>query len=190
MDTSTFRILDYACEVFIPIQWLVHPDDLQGTLNKPFHGLRKEDIPNLLYQLFLNGYIIIKEDSDLVDSIFTPSLPGLNQAINRPFMSSNPILYGLTEKGGSIWEKAASMDWDDYIYELYGGRGDICTNEGEIITTTQSLTKQVLNEHRVQKVLFDEILEGSERWSILTPWQATYWKILPVGHRVQFQYKL
>jgi hypothetical protein len=190
MDTSTFCILDYAYEVFIPIQWLAYPSDLQDTLNKPFHGIQKENIPNVLYQLFLNDYIMIEKDPDLVDDDFTPSLLDLSQAISHPFISSNPILYGLTEKGGSIWEKVSNMDWNDYIHELYGGHGDIRTNEGEIITTTQSLTKQVLNERRVQKVLFDEILEGSERWSILTPWQATYWKILPVGHRVQFQYIL
>jgi hypothetical protein len=29
---------------------------------------------------------------------------------------------------------------------------------------------------------------GSKHWDVLEPWQATYWKVLPLGHRMRFSY--
>lgn len=32
------------------------------------------------------------------------------------------------------------------------------------------------------------VVPGSERWDAVRPWQATYWKELPAGHRVRFAF--
>jgi hypothetical protein len=30
---------------------------------------------------------------------------------------------------------------------------------------------------------------GTERWDALQPWQAIYWKVLPIGHRLMYSYE-
>ena len=32
-------------------------------------------------------------------------------------------------------------------------------------------------------------IPGTERWEILQPWQATYWKVLPTGNRLCYRYE-
>ena len=42
-----------------------------------------------------------------------------------------------------------------------------------------------LSQHNSEVV----VIPGSKHWDVLRPWQATYWKELPVGHRLRFNYE-
>jgi hypothetical protein len=90
----------------------------------------------------------------------------------------------LTPQGGARWEAYSSPDWNRYIDAGYlsesgGGVGEIIASDRHLI------------EHHVELIAYIHkisVLSNSERWDIISHWQATYWKTLPNGHRVRFRY--
>ena len=88
--------------------------------------------------------------------------------------------YGLTTEGGAAWENVARPDWDRYLDVSFGTDPD----EGEVIGVDSA---------RAESYIFSPYQEhpplaGSVRRDRLEPWPATYWKTLPLGHRIRFLY--
>lgn len=94
------------------------------------------------------------------------------------------MYYGLSERGGGRWEAHAVPDWDRYLEASFRFNPE----EGTTVSGTRDLMEQWLSAQRdlnQWKPIADSI-----RWDVLRPWQATYWKSVPVGHRVHFQFEI
>jgi hypothetical protein len=94
-------------------------------------------------------------------------------------------VYYLTPKGGSRWESVANPDWSHYISMLSGLNESVGTWNTELISSDQQFLEKffTVDEH-VSTVVH---IDGTEVWDVLKPWQATYWKILPLGYRVRYE---
>jgi hypothetical protein len=96
---------------------------------------------------------------------------------------SEHVFYGVTGRGGAQWETLSHPQWEYFYDEGYG----IDSYGGEMTASTRGLI-----EERLALVPYDSfikaVIPASVRWSILQPWQATYWKQLPIGYHIEFTY--
>jgi hypothetical protein len=65
--------------------------------------------------------------------------------------------------------------------------GNAEPRDGEIIGSDRNLVEQYDSLSRYDSDI--SVVPGSEHWDVLQPWQATYWKELPVGHRLRYKYE-
>ena len=83
--------------------------------------------------------------------------------------------YYLTPQGGARWEAVANPNWDIF----FGGRIGYDPDEAYLESKNRDLLKRKLG---LSEFLSSVVhIPGSEKWEILKPWQATYWKNLPMG---------
>ena len=92
-------------------------------------------------------------------------------------------MYGVTGRGGATWETLSQPQWDRFYVEGYG----INPYEGEITASERGLVEQLLRRAPYDSMV-KAIVPESIRWSVLHPWEATYWKQVPIGYQVEFTY--
>ncbi|MEH2127350.1 hypothetical protein [Nostoc sp.] len=92
--------------------------------------------------------------------------------------------YYLTPQGGARWEEMAHPDWNKFlivnILEIFPYEHGILGTQREIIEKLLVLDKFILMREHVP---------GTEVWEVVEPWQATYWKTLPLGYHVCCEFK-
>lgn len=176
MNKNEYFLLDIVIEGRHFINVLTKPD-IELYLNRITPKLSQKQLFIHLKNLFDSGYIVAyKKNGDK----FIPTDKEIKKYLYSPKKKSIAPPYGLTEKGGALWEEYSFPNWDRYVYASYS------VNDGEIISADKTLVERYLNLHPYRGKF---IISGSETWDILSPWQATYWKLLPIGYRVQFLYK-
>jgi hypothetical protein len=160
---------------------------IERLFNKPGHGLARADLLELPDRLFRAGDIVATSKAG---TQFTPTAAQIEAEVkDRPFNQRNQsVCYGLTPKGGARWEMAARADWARYIADwrtvtdhLFDGKP---VESVEIVTPDRGRLNEYLSLLRAH---FDDVLPRSEEWDVLRPWHATYWKRLPLAHRVRFR---
>ncbi|WP_223636884.1 hypothetical protein [Corallococcus sp. EGB] len=122
-----------------------------------------------------------------VQHIETGALARSHQEIERALAmnSCKPAHYSgfwyhLTDKGGAMWESLARPDWGRYSKgrreeeESFIEAGSRECAEAEFAWWSTDPSKT--------------LLPGSEAWTGLQPWDATYWKTLSVGFRVHYRW--
>jgi hypothetical protein len=170
-------ILETAFPVRIPLWMLVYPQ-IESLHNKPSHGLPPKPLAELLERLNWDGVIFI-EDQDGQRRLF--SAAELLQLL--PVRTDDrEHAYGLTEKGGARWEIEAQADWSRYLQdsELHGRDRP---RVREIVGGDRERFESYVSRGMVEMGHVPD--PASERSDVLTPWQATYWKTLPVGYRLR-----
>jgi len=136
--------------------------------------------------MFREGDIKAERTEDFKSwSDFAPTVENIEAALFRQGEFGHPrptVYYGLTAQGGAKWEAAARPDWNRFIY---GGYSD---SEAELISMNRQWVERYFM--LIQPGGFDTLfaVPGTEVWDTLEPWQALYWKTLPIGHRVRFTY--
>jgi hypothetical protein len=149
-------------------------------LNRPHHGLDHRGVADVIWQLLRQGLIVVFAGEE---EILYPDKEELRQVIegDRRGPASNTTSYALTASGGTAWEKVALPDWGRYIDASFGAD----PNDAEVICADLArLDAYVFSPHQQHCPIPQSI-----RRDRLEPWQATYWKMLPVGHRVRFVYE-
>jgi len=135
----------------------------------------------MLDRLFQDGHLIAKHrDDDKPQGTFVPTRAEIEAAL----AGALKVYYGLTLKGGARWEAVSLPDWNRYCDAFLGidpEVGTIISRDRKLVETYLSLCHYAWNDMSV--------IAGSEKWDVLKPWEATYWKTLPDGHRIQFEYK-
>jgi hypothetical protein len=91
----------------------------------------------------------------------------------------NGHYYYLTQEGGRIWESFAAPQWDWRIESRCYFDDTV-----EITAPTEKLLKEYLSLFPLDD---SKIVESSLQFDTVEPWQATYWKQLPIGYRARFQ---
>lgn len=92
--------------------------------------------------------------------------------------------YYLTPQGGARWEAMAHPNWNKFF--IVNFLGQFPYEEG-FFGTQQEIIEQLL---ALERFLFlYEHIPGTEKWNVLEPWQATYWKTLPQGYHVSCEFQ-
>jgi hypothetical protein len=180
MKQAEFWLLDVLVDRWFALQWLTQPD-LEARINRAGHGLSFEALAKTMQRLFKQGDLVaqrlrLQPRCALVGDDFVPT----PQQVEAGLRGESPLACWLTTRGGRRWEAYACPDWQHYLRcAVPAGQ------QGEIIGSDRTVVQQhlaLLQEHSTGAVV-----AGSEQWDTLMPWEATYWKVLSVGHRVRFR---
>lgn len=175
MNRAEYWVLNSVVEGTYPLRYLVD-EDIELIFNAPGHGLSRAELVALLTGLFESGDLIaIELERREPVREFVPTARELEAALNGRLEAD----YALTAQGGARWEAVSQPDWARYVYVGYG------TDDALVIGMDRQLVETYLTWQHVQwpeAVVIPETIA----WDVLTPWEVTYWKQLPLGHRVQY----
>ena len=179
MDKDEYWLLDSVVESRCPLVWLV-AKNAGEVLNKRDHGLNRDELISVLNSLFRRGDLLARRMEKSVEKeIFIPTETEIEAALSRRLSCT----YGLTLQGGARWEEVSQPHWERYISDS----AYLEPQEGEIIGSDRDLVEQYDSLSHYNSEI--SAVPGSKRWDVLRPWQATYWKELPMGHRLRFEYE-
>ena len=176
MDKDEYWLLDSVVESWCPLRWLA-AKNVGEVLNKRDHGLSRDELITLLNRLFQRGDLLARRMGKGVEKQrFTPTQTDIQEALSGRLDCS----YGLTLQGGARWEDVSKPQWERYLTDwVYAD-----PREGEIVGSDVRMVKKCVS----LSVPGVSVVPGSKHWDVLKPWQATYWKVLPLGHRVRYSY--
>jgi len=179
MDKKEYWLLDSAVEARQSLKSLVS-DDIEGAFNKRSHGLNRDELIEVLGELFQRGDLLAKRmEKSVSKGFFIPTQTEIEDA----FDGRLTCFYGLTSQGGARWEEVSQPQWERYICDFVYAE----PREGAIIGCDRELVEQYDSMSRRNSEV--SVIPGSKHWDVLQPWQATYWKQLPLGHRLSFKYE-
>lgn len=188
MNKTEYWFLDAAIELKVPLYWL-SASNVDEMLNRPHHNLSAQALLEVLEQMFDRGELFLEYTNRYKQSYRTqaPSRRAIESAL---FMTTDEwmgrpeqVMYGVTGRGGATWETLSQPQWDRFYVEGYG----INPYEGEITASERGLVEQLLRRAPYDSMV-KAIVPESIRWSVLHPWEATYWKQVPIGYQVEFTY--
>jgi hypothetical protein len=175
LSRGEYWLLESAVEGMPPLRWLVAPQ-LEQIFNKTGHRLGRGALVDTMERLVVADLLCAHRANG---GNFAPTRAEIEAALDE---SPDPpraveTHYGLTAAGGAAWESFAAPDWNRYI--------DSGCDEQHRYDATCADRKRLL---RYLAALRREgtFQEESLVWDEVAPWQATYWKQLPRGHRVRF----
>ena len=183
LTCTEYWLLQTAVEWRIPLCFLEaegyrHPSSIERMFNKPGHGLARTQLLASLVGLFRDGLIIVRRGEE---EPWIPSEDQIASALCEGSSCGSMLYYGLTEKGGAVWEAFAAPDWDRYLREHFDNRN----RSGEITCATRSRLQyylEYLGLNRYEQRIHSETIRIHEHGS----WQATYWKESPHGFTAEF----
>lgn len=176
-DAAKYWLLDLVHDLPFPLYRLTHPE-LEIIANRKGHGLSHSDLLDTLHSLFQEGLIVnIRHPNDEVIIEFVPTYSEIDLALK----GNNKSQYRLTNKGGGRWEVLSKPNWSLFLVDSFNLRTD------EIIVEASSL--QIAEQYMKLTPYWyqHDLLSESKKNEVLRPWQATYWKELPEGHRISVQ---
>lgn len=186
MNKFEYWFLDTAVEEIIGLSWVI-PDEtgMLGINRKPL-PISFAEIANILHKLFQSGNLLAttpEEQNYFSFSIgFKPSFSEIEAALK----GNIGLFYFLTDKGGKNWESVSQPKWEQFLN--WGGR--IERENEEIMTCgSRQVGETILSLSHLLKPgsSIQYIIPHTEIWETITPWKATYWKMLPVGYQVRYQ---
>jgi hypothetical protein len=159
--------------------WGVATEDVAADLNKfAGHGLSRAMLADTFVGLLDRGLI------EFIRRGEAPSVPERNAivvAMDQGRSLPGNLVYGLTPEGGRQWEAFAYPDWTRFLKGHYPIIDRRCF--GEYLCASKERLERYF---QLAKEALTYVDEASATWDVVEPWQATYWKTLPIGHRVRF----
>lgn len=188
MNKNEYWFLEAAIRLKIPFPWL-SAGNVDELLTRPHHHLSRPELLIVLERLFARGDLFLEyvDRHGQSERRQAPSRSEIEAALysaqEEGIGPPERLFYGVTAQGGALWERHSHPQWDLFFEEGYG----IDPYEGEMAASTPGLIEERLG-HAPYDTMIKAIVPESLRWSVLQPWQATYWKQLPLGYRVEFTY--
>lgn len=161
------------------------PEVVGRCLNFPDHGMTRAEVLDALALFAERGEIAAPGRAgderpltrDEIDRALVPLPPGL--AVHRP----DEVSYTLTAAGGARWERLAGPDWGRFFRSDWEGPAGVDRLPGDLRAVIAGSRERL-----------DEVIAGFELLghgepvaagpvAVIGPWEATYWKTLPVGYR-------
>jgi hypothetical protein len=174
-------VVDSPCPLtFLDAGGYEKPEGIEEMFNKPGHGLNHDELIEVLVQLAGHGSIegyrgeqpIALDRQTIISAV--AELP--------PRHNPSCVYYKLTQEGGAAWEAFAAPDWSRLVKEELDDDVRSGTLTGMV---SWRLEKYLRYLDMLQCELDLQSIEVEE----IGPWEATYWKILPHGHRAQFHWR-
>lgn len=190
--------------------------DLEMDYNRSWHDLSEEELIEAFLYLSKNDLIFCERCWDLDPRRSQTKRCTLDKETLKSVLDPKNhdllLFYGLTAKGGELWESITSADWDRHIYSSArtlddrGLRG-LWNRFSEFLVSSSWISESTLDAMGL-KGRWQCTVEGSDRelieryiaesslltppnpaevvWTELSPWQPTYWKTFQNGYRVDF----
>lgn len=168
------NVVDSTC----PICFLVS-NQTEELFNNPGHRLSRKRLVETLIGMTERGWIEGYRCEDLASLTGDEIEKGF---LERPTEVGHELGYRLTALGGAVWEAFAAPDWDRYLHVWTSSEGAL----NEFFCATRWRLEKYLSLVQFLDVL---VQPESIEWDEVVPWEATYWKTLPRGHRVRFLHK-
>ncbi|NOJ95160.1 hypothetical protein HMI51_19750 [Corallococcus coralloides] len=179
IDRRSFWFLDAVVELRENLAVLRSPD-IEVILNRRTHGLEARELAPMLASLCEAGLIRVKHSE--TDALVR-TLPEIESALAvsscKPGRYSG-FWYGLTPEGGAAWESLTRPDWNRYSTSSRRRR-EVCIQAGSREVAEAEFAWQSMEPSQV-------LVPGSEVWTVMRPWPATYWKTLPMGFQVRYRW--
>ncbi len=182
LTRGEYWLLEAVAEFALPIRVLESPR-IGEALNKPGHGMSRSLLVETMRNLFEQGLIMAHRFGDW-DNCLELSPEQIEAALDEQDDIKQQHYYALTENGGRHWEAFARPDWNWYISAGYDYLEDNESSSAELVCAAEDHLKSYLRLLRSHEYDVDE---GSIQFDTVAPWKATYWKTLPLGHRVRFR---
>ena len=179
MDEHERWVLEAAVDLKLPVRVITGPDAGQ-RLNRPHHGLDPEGVIEVLRRLLRQGAIALFRDGQDQHHQAEEDLRAVVEQGHAGPSPPGSCFYGLTASGGELWEAVAQPAWARYLDASYG----IDPNDAEVICADPVR----LNHYVSSKYQQYRPISGTVCRDHVKPWQATYWKMLPLGHRIRYSY--
>jgi hypothetical protein len=188
MNKAECWFLDTAIRLKIPVNW-ISATNVDEILNRPHHNLSTPELLVILERMVERGDLFV-EYANRDEQRYRTQVPSRGEIESElcrthdDWMAwSEQVFYGVTTTGGANWEALSHPQWDRFYDEAYV----IEPYEGEITAAERGFAEQLLGLVRHNSFV-KAIVPESIRWSVLQPWNATYWKQLRSGYRVDFTY--
>lgn len=179
MDEHERWVLEAAVEFKLALRDLTGPN-VEQRLNRPHHGLDSGGVGEVLRRLLRQGSIALFRDGQERHHETEDAMRTLVEGGHTGPSQAARYYYGLTPSGGALWEGVARPDWARYIDASYG----VDPNDAEVICADPVR----LNDYVSSKYQPCRPISGTVCRDQVKPWQATYWKMLPLGHRIRYSY--
>jgi hypothetical protein len=189
MDRIEYWILDVVVTRYYPLYILTAPN-VAEILNRKYaygQGLPYSILVDAVEQLFLQGYLQLAWwHVPLHTWMPMTDLNSSRPTIEAALKGEKEVNYGLTGKGGSAWESKFHPNWPKYRDE------DVNSEPGDTARITAG-SLEVINQY--VSLVFPSYLypfipiPETQVIERISPWQATYWKSLPEGYCMEFNYQ-
>jgi len=181
IDKADYAILN---AVFLD-QWLAYllagDAPMEAIMNMPSHGLGAEELAEHFFRLWNSGLVECS-----IEESGPPVAPNLELA-RRQFVRTKDwppegdknLFYRLSRDGGAVWEFFSSPDWSKF----FKVSTDYDLNMCELASANRDLVealRQCEDRHPAP-------IESTDRWMVLRPWNATYWKTLSSAYQLTFR---
>ena len=183
IDRADYAILYAVTEEQWPA-WLLVEERTMAGINRHWPGLQRRELTEHFFRLWKEGLIECAEGED--EPAIAPDYERARQQFELYEGSDRPrygtsITFRVTQVGGDLWAHYASVDWSKFFSSSCGS--------GPNEWTFNAFDRAALELALRIPDIGPPSVKGTERWETLRPWQATYWKVLPVGHRVSYNYE-
>ncbi len=180
---AEYWLLDLVLDMWFPVAML--SEDVEHFLNRPNHGLSSSELVDALCKLFSEEYIVArKSDKKTMGRQLTLDKETLIELIiHKSRDDIFDFVYGLTEKGGLVWEQLSNADWNQYKYI------SLDTDEnGNDVLLFSCTSPEVRDQFLYFYATYTERIPilGTTKIKTLEPFQVNYWKVLPVGYQISY----
>ncbi len=192
---NQFRILDVLVTMKEPLERLIKfkEEDIQFEysclFNRRSPSVKAGEMTDLVHGLLKLGMVAIEflphpvPSSDFVRPIVCESTaPSVISNLPHYDDAGRRAMLGLTKAGGYAWEQMANPYWDFYFTK-------VCDRdfEDDPPYVQEFATRALmLNYLTIDCRELHVVRQGSVKVEDLNPWQATYWKQLPSGIRLEY----
>ena len=187
IDRADFGLLNAVSEDEWAAYLLAGDASMEAIMNKASHGLAPRELRQHFFKLWTAGLIECS-----LEFSGPPVAPDFEQAKRQfertqewPPSNDQCLVYRLSREGGEMWERFACPDWSRFLLSSVGEQG----NEWTLTGADRRLVEVWRESGSKISAGFPVPLDGTEKWEILQPWKATYWKTLPIGYRLKFEFK-
>jgi hypothetical protein len=189
MTKTEFWIMECALEHCVLIGNLSEPPyESVEAIIRP-RGVDVEETIITLDRMFLQGDLTARTGRpglgwDELTDVPNPSRGEIAQSLIEPPRRLR-YHYQLTEQGARRWESVARPRWNEFLVISEGREED---NDPWIVTI-EAMEAKVVEGLVAQSRSEGGLIEGIVEMHPLVPWNATYWKTLPIGYRAHYRLK-
>jgi len=183
IDRADFALLNAVSEDEWAAYLLAGDAPTEDIMNKPSHGLSPDELSHHFFELWKAGLIECSAaSSDIpIAADLQKARDQFVRTENWPPSDDQCLLYRLSKSGADMWEQFARPDWNKYLVS-----SNVDGIEWTLTGTNRDLVQRWRDLGSNFNAGFPFPQPGTEKWELLKPWQAIYWKTLPVGHRLKF----
>ena len=182
LTRGEYWLLEIMAEHMIPAGYLAR-DDLDKLLNKQPHGLSQDELLATIFELSQQGLVSFIARHDQTERQFSKPDQIRDALAEESRRGQSKTFLCLTSEGALVWEAFAAPEWDKFVYEGY----IFDEPTGRVIVELICACRRRLQSHLGSSYPSLSPIDRSRVWwSIVEPWQATYWKTLPKAHSVRF----